>query len=165
MLLFKLIGEFVDDNEDEDGTDFEFEEADKTTSFKKNPSNMSVRAAKRFWFSPRKSGRPSKELSDKLSEAKSVLLAAGEPLKRTLIRKNPKSIDGIKRPRGRPKKSPTLIKEKRPRGRPKKHPVLIDKPKRPKGRPRKHPIDDNNQKPLRPRGRPRKNPTNLSEGN
>lgn len=153
----------MDDNENED--DVEFEETEKTPSFKKNPSNMSVRAAKRFWFSPRKSGRPSKELSDKLSEAKSVLLASGEPLKRTLVRKNPKSIDGIRRPRGRPRKSPALIKEKRPRGRPKKHPVLIDKPKRPKGRPRKHPIADNNQKPLRPRGRPRKNPIDLSEEN
>lgn len=149
--------------ENDEDTDFDTEnEEESSPVFKKNP-NMSVRSAKRFWFSSRKSGRPSKELSDKLQEAKSVLLAAGESLKRAIIRKNSKQLaDGNKRPRGRPKKSPVLTGEKRPRGRPRKNLISVDKPKRPKGRPRKHPID-NTQKPSRPRGRPRKNPLESQE--
>ena len=128
---------------------------------RKNPTisagSMSVRAAKRIWFSPRKSGRPSKDISDKLEEAKKVLETAGEPLKRTLVRKSKE--DQPKRPRGRPKKPiTTTVKEKRPRGRPRKNPISMDKPKRPRGRPRKHLENSQDNKPQRPRGRPRKNP-------
>jgi hypothetical protein len=149
-------GDEVDNEENE--LDSEDTLSEKRTPMRKNPdSGMSVRAAKRLWFSPRKSGRPNKDLSDKLQEAKNVLVSAGEPLKRLLVRK---AKNEERRPRGRPKKPlvATSLKEKRPRGRPRKNPTAptVDKPKRARGRPRKH--LNVVEKPHRPRGRPRKNP-------
>ena len=133
---------------------------DKSKKLQRRNKEMSVRAAKRLWFTPRKKGRPSKEASNRLAEAKKVLLAAKEPLKRPLVRKKrgrprlaPKEVKP-KRPRGRPRKHPKSDKPKGPKGRPRKYPKS-DKPKGPRGRPRKHPKSD---KPKRPRGRPKKNP-------
>lgn len=142
-------------NNEENDFDSENDTSSEKRTVKKNPSSgMTIRSAKRIWFSPRKSGRPNKDLSDKLQEAKNVLASAGEPLKRLLVRKNEN-----KRPRGRPKSPQTTasIKEKRPRGRPRKNATTVDKPKRERGRPRKHPLVID--KPHRPRGRPRKNPS------
>ena len=141
----------------------DFEDLNESPSFKKNPStsNMSLRHAKKLWFSPRKSGRPSKDISDKLEEAKKVLETAGAPLKRVLVRKS--RDDHPKRPRGRPKKAAATVKEKKPRGRPRKNPISIDRPKRPRGRPRKHILNTDTNKPQRSRGRPRKNLENPLE--
>src|SRR5271154_2301600 len=92
---------FMGDNmEDEDEDDLESENLEERKSpVKKNPSSseMSVRGAKRIWFSARKSGRPSKEYGEKLREAKKILSNAGEPLKRALVRKN-KTADATQRP-------------------------------------------------------------------
>jgi len=146
-------------DEDEDQFDDSSLNPQNEEAKRKNPSsNMTVRGAKRVWFAPRGSGRPSREISQKLLEAKRVLESAGEPLKRTLVRKSNK-VEGPRRPRGRPKKETTITKEKRARGRPRKNPLAIEKPKRPRGRPRKHNFDaQDTDKPQRPRGRPRKNP-------
>lgn len=153
----RITGDNMED-EDEDEDDLESENLEERKSpVKKNPSSseMSIRGAKRIWFSARKSGRPSKEYGEKLREAKRVLSNAGEPLKRALVRKN-KPADTTQRPRGRPKKLiSTIIKEKKPRGRPKKLTSAVVKDKLPRGRPRKHPPAE---KSGRPRGRPRKNP-------
>jgi len=116
---------------------------------KRKTKEMSVRSAKRVWFAPRKKGRRSKIMSEKLAQAKKVLLKAKEPLKRPLARKGK---------RGRPRKHPINNKPKGKRGRPRKHPKPDpNKPKRERGRPRKHPKPDPN-KPKRGRGRPRKHP-------
>lgn len=112
----------------------------------KKRTEMTVKSAKRFWFSPRIKGRPSKLIAEKLKTAKGILTNAGVPLKRALKRSDGK--------RGRPSK-PKEITLKRPKGRPRKHPIADpSKPKQLRGRPRKHPKADPS-KPKLPRGRPR----------
>lgn len=134
---------------------------------KKLHGEMSVRKAKRLLYNQRTPGRPSRELSSRLKEAKKVLRAANLPLRRPdklkkltkkpgkLGRPKKPHIEKTKRPRGRPKKNPTVIKAKRPRGRPRKHPIQ-EKTKRPRGRPRKNPLQQMVDRVKRPRGRPRK---------
>lgn len=116
---------------------------------KKFGKDMSVRKARKLLFGGRHPGRPSRELSEKLRQAKLVLQAAGEPTRR----KNPNKVS--LRPRGRPKKLVVSNREKRPRGRPRKPQATSPVVKRPRGRPKKEVLS---VKVKRPRGRPRKNP-------
>lgn len=109
---------------------------------------MTLRKAKRLIYGARAAGRPSRNLSSQIREARRVLQVAGLPTKK---QKDRVSTRG----RGRPKKPPVL-KEKKPRGRPKKTPAATAKPKRPRGRPKlAAPVTT---KLKRPRGRPKKNP-------
>jgi len=123
--------------------------ATKRLPTRKKQKEMSLRRAKQLIFGGRTPGRPSKTLSNQLREAKRVLQAAGEPIRRKTSRPTGRS-------RGRPKKLVTVKKEKRPRGRPRKNPTVTNKVKRPRGRPKK--IQLGPPKIKKPRGRPRKNP-------
>lgn len=120
------------------------------TRANKPTKEMTLRKAKKLIYGARTPGRPSKLLSDQLREAKKILQGAGLPLQRKVAK--PPAIRG----RGRPKKTITVKKEKRPRGRPRKNPTVLVKQKRPRGRPRK--LSSLPPKAKRPRGRPRKNP-------